>query len=88
MSELFHWLASAFSTPLGAVAQVVGFVPLALALLNFLPRERKHIITIKTAADLLWAVHFFLLGEFVGGAINSLNTVRNLVFSQKHSEKC
>ena len=31
----------------------------------------------------MWTLHYFLLGEVVGGAVNGINTVRNVVFSQK-----
>ena len=84
MSVLCHWLASAFSSPLGIVAQIIGFIPLVLSFFTFLSNNRRRVIGTKIATDLLWAIHFFLLGEVVGGAINALNTARNVVFSQKH----
>ena len=84
MSSLLAWLIAEFSNPLNAVAQMVGLIPLILSFFVFLSNERKRVIGTKIATDLLWALHFFLLGEAVGGAINTLNCIRNVVFSQKH----
>lgn len=84
MSTAINWLIAEFSDPLNAVAQIVGFVPLLLSFFIFLPRDRRRVIAYKTVTDLMWALHFFLLGEVVGGSINTINTARNLVFSQKH----
>ena len=84
MTMLFEWLAAEFSTPLNAVAQIVGFFPLIITFFTFLPNDRRYVIGSKAVSDLLWAIHFFLLGEVVGGAINAVNTARNVVFSQKH----
>lgn len=81
---MIDWLIAEFSDPLNAVAQIVGIVPLALAFFTFLSNDRGRVIGIKIASDLLWTLHFFLLGEVVGGAVNAVNTVRNVVFSQKH----
>lgn len=84
MKMLFEWLTAEFSTPLNAVAQIVGIFPLVLSFFTFLFNDRRRVIVIKAVSDLMWAIHFFLLGEVVGGSINTLNTARNLVFSQKH----
>ena len=62
------------------VAQLVGFIPLLLALITFALSKRSHIIISKTASDLTSAVHFFLLGEVVGGAICIVNTARGIFF--------
>lgn len=84
MNTLINWLSAEFSTPLNAIAQTVGFVPLILSFFTFLPNDRRRVIAFKTVTDTMWALHFFLLGEVVGGSINTINTARNLVFSQKH----
>ena len=83
MSWLIDWLVAEFSNPLNAVAQIVGIIPLTLAFFTFLSNDRRRVIGIKITTDLLWTLHYFLLGEVVGGAVNGINTVRNMVFSQK-----
>ena len=69
------------------VAQLVGFIPLALALVTFALKRRGHIIISKTLSDLTSAVHFFLLGEVVGGAICIVNTARGIVFFNRGKTK-
>jgi len=65
------------------VAQIVGFIPLILALFVFVHNNRKKIIFFKFCTDFLWAIHFFMLGELSGAIVNVINTARNLIFSQK-----
>ena len=84
MTAFFDWLAAEFSNPLTATAQIIGFIPLALSFFTFLSNKRAKIIFIKIITDCMWALHFFLLGEIVGGSVNAINTVRNVIFSQKH----
>lgn len=84
MKTDMNWLVAEFSSPLDAVAQIVGIIPLVLAFFTFLSNDRRRVIGIKIMTDLLWTLHYFLLGEVVGGAVNGINTVRNVVFSQKH----
>lgn len=81
MSSVIEYFSA--MTDQSFIAQIVGFVPLILALFVFIHNSRKKIIFFKTCTDFLWAIHFLLLGELSGGVINIINTMRNLVFSQK-----
>lgn len=80
---LIEWFKLQFSTPLGATAQLFGILPLILSFFTFLHRDRKRTVMTKATVDFLFAIHFFLLGEAVGGCLNIVNTVRDIVFSQK-----
>ncbi len=80
---IIDWFRSGFDDPRKLVAQLIGLVPLALSLFIFSINKRKKIILLKGCSDFLWAIHFFVLGEFSGGAINAVNTLRNIVFAQK-----
>ncbi len=75
------------NNPIYITAQIIGFIPMIIAFFTFLFNDRKKIIFSKAISDLLWAVHFFMLGEPSGGAINTVNVARNLVFSQKGNKK-
>ena len=70
------------------IAQLVGMIPLILSFFVFIFNDRRKIIIFKGISDLLWALHFFLLGEMSGAIINSVNTVRNIVFFQKDKKWC
>lgn len=71
------------SEPISFIGQLIGFIPLILAFVTFSLSKRKHILISKTLSDLLSAVHFFLIGEVVGGAVCIVNTGRGFVFYNK-----
>ena len=79
-------IAESFSTPTGAVAQCVGFVAMGIALFMYAFHSRKSILLAKLTADLLWVVHYFLLGAFSGSVINAVNAVREGVFYHKEKK--
>ena len=87
MNTLIDFFTLDTSNPRELVAQLVGFIPLALALVTFALKQRKHIIVSKTASDLTSAIHFFLLGEVVGGAICMVNTARGIIFYHRGKSK-
>ena len=78
-----EWIINGFSDPVYAVAQIVGLVSLSLSIFTFLSSERNRVFVVKITTDILWAIHYLLLGELVGGAIAAVNSVRNVIFSQK-----
>ena len=71
------------SEPISFIGQLIGFIPLILAFVTFSLSKRKHILISKTLSDLLSAVHFFMIGEVVGGAVCIVNTGRGFVFYNK-----
>ena len=73
-------ISELFSTPQGAVAQCVGFVAMAVALFIYTFHTRKRILLCKLLADLLWVVHYVLLGALSGAVINGINALREGVF--------
>lgn len=87
MIGYFQSLAEQFTNPYTAVAQILGFVPLALSWFIFRARSRKGSIALKSVSDGFSAVHFFMLGQWTGCAINCINTVRGTLFYQKGRRK-
>ena len=71
------------SDPMRFAGQLVGFIPLLLSFVTFSLSKREHILISKTFSDLTRVVHFFLLGEVVGGAVCLVNTGRGLIFYNK-----
>ena len=68
-------------------AQIVGLIPFFISIVIFIFSKRWQIVFAKLLSDLLWALHFVLLGEFVGAAINIVNTVRGCVFLYRGKKK-
>ncbi|MBE7092906.1 MAG: YgjV family protein [Clostridiales bacterium] len=84
MNTILEWIKASFSNPINIIAEIIGILALILSFFIFLFNKRSHIIAVKTVCDSMGAIRFLLRGELVGGAINALNIVRNIVFSQKH----
>ena len=84
MKNILMWFATEFADPVNAVAQIVGFIPVILAYFVFVFNDRKKIIAFKASSDLLWALHFLLLGEMTGCIINLINVIRNIIVSQRN----
>ncbi len=87
MQQMLNDLISQFSNPVTAVAQIIGFVPMVLSYFVFHFNSRKSIITTKAIADLLWMIHFLMLGALSGAFTNAVCAVRGLVFSQRGRKK-
>ena len=83
MIEYFRELAAQFTSPVTAIAQILGFAPLILSWFIFRAKSRGGSIALKSVSDGFSALHFFLLGEWTGCLINCINTVRGVLFAQK-----
>ena len=87
MSKIIEFFTLDPSDPLRFWAQIVGFIPLVLSLITFALTKRKHILVSKTLSDFTSAIHFFLLGEIVGGMVCVINTARGTIFYQRGKAK-
>ncbi len=65
------------------IGQCIGFVAIAIAFLSFQAKSRGGILVIQAIANVVWAVHFFMIGSITGCIINAFCVLRNLVYSQK-----
>lgn len=86
MNFFIDWLFGGFSTPRDIIAQIIGLIPLILSYFIFSGSNRRKIILYKACSDFFSALHFFVLGAFSGGAINAVNVLRNIIFSQKNKK--
>ena len=80
MQQLIEFFTLDPSKPVEFWAQIIGFIPLVLSLFTFTLSKRGHILISKLFSDLSSGVHFFMLGEVVGGAVCVINTARGAVF--------
>jgi len=69
------------------IAQGIGIAAILLAYFVYTTRSRKILITLKFLTDLLWGLHYFLLGAFSGALMNVVNMIREVIFQQKGSKK-
>lgn len=83
LSAYFEELAAQFTNPLTAIAQILGFIPVVMSFFIFRSNKRTTIIAAKAVSDGISSLHFLLLGEATGCAINCVNIFRGICFSQK-----
>lgn len=69
-----------------AVAQVIGVLAVAVSCVIFLGRKRQHILLAKFTADVLWFLHYFMIGAYSGAALNVLAIGRESVFMNKEKK--
>lgn len=70
-----------------AVAQVIGFIAMACGIISFQSKRRTNILLFQTTSNLLWVVHFLLLGAFSAVLANVIGILRNLVYMQRGKYK-
>lgn len=84
---MIEYFTEIFSTPRGAVAQIFGFMAMAGAIICFVQKDRKKIMTWQVIVCCLWTLHFVILGSPTGAAINGMQIVRSLIFLVKDKYK-
>lgn len=62
------------------IGQFIGFVAIFVSLFIYTQSNRKKIIIFKLFADLLWALHFFLIGTLTGSATTGISVIREFFF--------
>ena len=65
------------------IGQGIGFIAIALAIMSFQAKTRAGILILQGAANLVWSVHFLMLGTVVGAATTFIAGVRNLLYAAK-----
>ena len=87
MISYFQDLAAQFTDPVKAIAQLLGLIPMVLGFFVFYFNDRKKTLRVKTVCDTLFSLHFFLLGQWTGGAVCVVNAFRGLAFAQRGKGK-
>ena len=65
------------------IAQIIGAVALALAVISFQQKTHKYILTFQLAANFAFVLHFALLGAYTGALLNAVALLRAIVFVNK-----
>ncbi len=87
MAAYFQQLAQQFTNPITAIAQILGFAAMLLGYFVFCFRQRGKIIAAKAACDFAYAVHYFMLAQWTGAAVCTVNIFRGILFSQRGKYK-
>ena len=75
-----------------AIAQLVGFVATGIAIYSFQAKHRITMLSMQTASNLLWMVHYLILGgmsTLYATAIfaNFIATLRNIIYGLRGKYK-
>ncbi len=93
MDFIINYFRPLFSTPISAIAQVIGFMAMFSAITCFVQKKRKTIMIWQIIASVLWTIHFFLLmtsgsaSALTGFTINFMQIIRSLIFINKDAHK-
>lgn len=82
-----EYFSSLFATPRMGVAQIIGFLAMAGAIICFQQKDRKKLMLWQLVVCLLWTLHFSILGMETGAVINGVQVIRTVIFSQKEDKK-
>jgi hypothetical protein len=70
------------------VGKVAGYIAIVASMLIYQQKTRKGLLIWKAVADVLWIVHYFLLGGYTGAVVTCVALVREVVFfrSGRHNK--
>ena len=64
-------------------AQIVGFVGITVNVLIYQQKNRASILKMKLVSDVLWAVHYLMIGADTAVAVACLGILREFVFMKR-----
>lgn len=60
--------------------KIAGYVAIVASILIYQQKTRKGLLINKAVTDVLWIVHYFLLGGYTGAAVTCVALVREVIF--------
>lgn len=63
--------------------QCVGFAAMGMGIASYQFDKRKTLLLMQAFMGLTWSVHFLLLGEMTGAAMNIIGMVRAFIYSNR-----
>lgn len=68
-------------------AQIIGVFAMAFNIWSYQQKQQKYIIALQLGGSFLFAVHFFMLGAYIGGLLNAISIIRAILFLYKDKLK-
>ena len=65
------------------IAQIIGFIAVGFSLFIYISLSRRTILVCKLTDDVLWAVHYMMIGGYTAGALNIMALFREIVFCNR-----
>jgi hypothetical protein len=67
--------------------QLIGIIGLLIALLSFQKEKRGSILAYLIVAQVIFVLHFALLGAWIGAVMNAISALRSYISSQRMTKK-
>ncbi len=64
------------------IAEIIGGIAVAIGFLIFQVKKRSAILLVKLICDVLWCVHFLILGAYTGMVISIVACTREILFAR------
>lgn len=65
------------------IIQLIGALGILASVAAFQCKKHKHILTLRTLSEFIFAVQYFLLGAYTGMAADLLGCLRNQLFTRQ-----
>jgi hypothetical protein len=62
------------------VGKIAGYIAIVVSMLIYQQKTRKRLLICKAATDVLWIIHYFLLGGYTGAVVTFVALAREIVF--------
>ena len=62
------------------VGEIAGYIAIVASVLIYQQKTRKNLLISKAVTDVVWIIHFFLMGGYTGAAVSCVALVREVVF--------
>lgn len=63
------------------IIQLIGFLALAASLISFQFKKHNHILLLRTASELIFALQYVLLGAWTAAIMDGVSVVRNTLYT-------
>ena len=69
------------------LADILGALGVVVAILLYQQKKRESLLAYKLTLDLIWLVHYILIGAYSGAAVAAIAAFREIVFVKRDPKK-
>ena len=69
------------------LANILGAAGVVIGILLYQQKNRKSLLAYKLTLDLIWLVHYILIGAFSGAAVAGIAACREIIFVKRDPKK-
>lgn len=64
------------------IAQLIGYIGLLCSFIAYQCKKHKNLMIFRTGNEVLFAIQYLMLASYTGMAMNTVSSVRNLIFAR------